>query len=157
MIIQQAAVADALALLTLQRQAYADEAALYPHQPIPPLTETLDELRAVFADHLVLKAVEDGTIVGAVRARVEHDTALIGRLIVDRERQGQGIGTQLMRAIERSYPDIARFELFTGDRSTRNLVLYQRLGYHELRRQQVHPGLTLVFLEKRQAPNNRHE
>ena len=150
MIIEPATAADAPAILALQRRAYQSEAALYQDDAIPPLRETLDELRAVFTDHLVLKAVDGATIVGAVRAREQPETVSIGRLIVAPERQGRGIGTQLLQAVERCYPHAARFELFTGDRSARNLALYQRLGYRETRRESVHAGLTFVFLEKRQ-------
>lgn len=151
MIIERATTDDAAAILALQRLAYQSEAALYQDDTIPPLRETLDDLRAIFVDHLVLKAVEDTTIVGAVRARVEQEAVLIGRLLVVPERQGHGIGTQLLQAVERCYPQAARFELFTGHRSTRNLALYQRLGYQELRREVVHAGLTMVFLEKRRT------
>lgn len=149
MIIERATTDDAAAILLLQRLAYQSEAVLYQDDTIPPLRETLDELRAIFVDHLVLKAVEDTTIVGAVRARVQQEAVLIGRLLVAPQRQGRGIGTQLLQAVERCYPQATRFELFTGHRSTRNLALYQRLGYHETRREAVHPGLTMVFLEKR--------
>lgn len=149
MMIEQATTDDAAAILALQRLAYQSEAALYEDDAIPPLRETLDELRAAIVDHLVLKAVEDTTIVGAVRAHVQQESVLIGRLLVAPERQGRGLGTQLVQAVERCYPQAVRFELFTGHRSTRNLALYRRLGYHEIRREVVHPGLTMVFLEKR--------
>lgn len=151
MIIERATANDAAAIWTLQRLAYQSEAALYQDDMIPPLRETLDELRAAFVDHMLLKAVEDGAIVGAVRARTEQGTVAIGRLLVAPERQGRGIGTRLLQAVERSFPDAARFELFTGDRSVRNLALYQRLGYREFRREPVRVGLTMVFLEKRRS------
>lgn len=82
-------------------------------------------------------------IVGSVRARRNYSKiAYVGRLIVSPDLQGHGIGTRLMREIEKAFPGAARFELFTGYRSEGNLRLYQRLGYNEFRQENVTPGLT---------------
>jgi hypothetical protein len=53
-----------------------------------------------------------------------------------------------MATMEAAFPRAARFALFTGHLSAGNLRLYQRLGYRPVERRPVHPGLTLVFLEK---------
>ena len=53
-----------------------------------------------------------------------------------------------MQAFEAAFPDARRFELFTGHKSERNLVLYQRLGYAPFRRHREHPGLELIYLER---------
>lgn len=150
--ITRAALADAADVLTLQRLAYGSEQALYPASPVPPLSQTLPELEAEIVDEIVLKATKasdpTGRIVGSVRARRAGNACLIGRLIVHPDAQGQGLGTRLMAAIEASFPDVARFEVFTGHRSARNLALYARVGYREAGRKPVTPELTLVTLEK---------
>ncbi len=69
--------------------------------------------------------------------------------MVHPSRQGRGIGTLLVRALEQSFPGVNRFELFTGHKSAANIVLYRRLGYIPLREERVNPGLRLVYLEKR--------
>jgi len=147
-IIEHAMRADAPAILELQKRAYAAEAELYADRELPPLTQSLDSLRAEFADAVVLKAVAAGVIVGSVRARRAGDTWQIGRLVVHPDFQGQGLGTRLMRAIERESGELRRFELFTGHRSTGNIRLYERLGYARSREQVLSPALTLVFMEK---------
>jgi ribosomal protein S18 acetylase RimI-like enzyme len=90
---------DAQASLDLQRLAYRSEALLYGDYKLPPLTETLDQVRAEFGHRLVLKAVDDGLIVGSVRAHQEGDTCYIGRLIVHPDRQGRGLGTALLSEV----------------------------------------------------------
>ena len=147
-IIERATRADAPAILELQRLAYLSEARIYDDLSLLPLTQTLDELRAEFSDSVVLKAVADGVIIGSVRARRAGDTWRIGRLVVHPDFQGQGLGTRLLRNIERESGDSRKLELFTGHRSAGNIRLYERLGYVRSREQVLSPAVTLVFMEK---------
>ncbi|HET9865334.1 MAG TPA: GNAT family N-acetyltransferase [Steroidobacteraceae bacterium] len=139
---------DAPAILELQKLAYRSEAQLYDDWSLPPLTQTLESLRAEFASSRILKAVDGEHLVGAVRAREADGVCHVGRLIVTPQLQGRGIGTRLMRAIEARFPGARRFELFTGSRSVGNLRLYERLGYRRCREQVLSPAVTLVYLEK---------
>jgi ribosomal protein S18 acetylase RimI-like enzyme len=149
LVIQPAGIADAKAILALQKIAYRSEAELYGNPGIPPMTQTLPELRAQFENHVILKAsTRRGRIVGSVRARFAGGTCFIGRLLVHPQFQRRGLGTALMAAIESRVPEAERFELFTGHRSAGNLRLYRRLGYRELRRERVDATLELVYLEK---------
>jgi RimJ/RimL family protein N-acetyltransferase len=43
---------------------------------------------------------------------------------------------------------VARFELFTGDRSEATIRLYERLGYRVFRREAQTTQVNLVFMEK---------
>jgi GNAT superfamily N-acetyltransferase len=150
LVIERATVADAPAILALQKLAYESEARLYDDWSLPPLVQTLDSMRGDIENLVVLKATLDGTLAGSVRARLAEGTCHVGRLIVQPDRQGGGIGTQLMRALERQreFAQTRRFELFTGSRSEGNIRLYERLGYRRIREQALSPGVTLVFMEK---------
>jgi len=151
--IERATTEDAATILEIQHQAYRGEAALYGDITLPPQAETLDDLRAVFTTHVVLKGLCEGAIVGSVRAREEvNGTCHIGRLIVAPAFQGRGLGGALLGAIERAFPHVSRFELFTGHRSLKNLGLYARRGYAEFRRQPDADDVTLIFLEKHVQP-----
>jgi len=145
--IARATTKDATAILALQRLAYQSEAALYNDWSIPPLTQTSSELSDEFETTVFLKASDDGTIVGSVRAKRSGVGCEIGRLIVHPDYQGRGIGRRLMHAIEAEVC-AARYELFTGARSERSIRLYASLGYRTFRTQIVAPHLTLVFMEK---------
>lgn len=143
--------ADAPAILALQHQAYQSEARLYQDWTLPPLTQTLAELEAEFDAFTVLKAEQDGRLVGSVRARREGDVWAIGRLVVAPGQQGRGIGTRLLGAIEALAGDARRCVLFTGSRSVANLRLYQRLGYSVTHTVAVNARLALTYLEKIRA------
>jgi len=139
---------DAAAILDLQKRAYESEARLYNDWTLPPLTQTLLALQEEFAASVVLKAMAGDRLVGSVRARETDGLCQLGRLIVEPELQGRGIGTMLMRHIESLFPGARVFELFTGSRSEGNLRLYERLGYQRAREKVLSPSVTLVFLEK---------
>ncbi len=139
---------DAAEILALQKRAYQSEAEIYGDSEIPPLVQTLSDMEADTERQVVLKAALAGRIIGSVRARERDGTCLIGRVIVDPACQGRGLGQRLMRAIEEHFARAQRFELFTGERSERNLRFYQKLGYRVFRVDQVSPKLSLVFLEK---------
>ncbi len=144
----RANVDDAGAILTLQKRAYESEARLYDDWTIPPLTQTLASLRGDLKNTCVLKCVQEGEIVGSVRGRIENGACQIGRLIVEPQRQGEGIGTTLLQAIEASFPDAERFELFTGSKSERNIKLYHRCGFEIIGTKVISSALTLVYMSK---------
>jgi len=139
---------DAAAILDLQKLTYQSEARLYDDWTLPPLTQTLESLRDEISLSVVLKAMLGARLAGSVRASEGEGICRIGRLIVRPELQGRGIGTQLMRQIEREFPQTHKFELFTGARSAGNIRLYDRLGYIRVREKVLSPAVTLVFMEK---------
>jgi phosphoribosylanthranilate isomerase len=147
--IEPAEPADAAEILAIQLAAYQSEAALCDDFSIPPLTQTLAELQNEFGAKRILRAVSGGQVIGSVRADCKDGSCRIGRLIVRPDRQNRGLGTRLLRAIEAEFPQAQRFELFTGERSERNLHLYNKLGYREFRREPMNERMMLVYLEKR--------
>jgi ribosomal protein S18 acetylase RimI-like enzyme len=150
--ITPALLADAPTILDLQKLAYHSEAVLNDDFTIPPLTQTLPEIEADFQQQVYLKAVQTGTIVGAVRGYERNGTCYIGRLIVHPDCQNRGIGTRLLQAIEAHFSTAQRYELFTSENSARNLYLYQKLGYQSFRTAKLSEKVTLVYLEKIATP-----
>jgi ribosomal protein S18 acetylase RimI-like enzyme len=147
--IERAGEADAGEILTLQRAAYVTEAQLHGDPFLPPLVESLDQMRATIAGSLVLKAVSGTRIAGSVRGRFNDRTCLVGRLVVAPDLQGRGIGRSLMRALEEEVAGRAdSCVLFTGHLSEANLRLYRRLGYGETHRERVADHLMLVHMRK---------
>ncbi len=146
--ISPAVAEDAEEILALQRLAYQSEAAIYDDFTIPPLTETLDDLKARFRDRQFLKAIEDGRIIGSVRAFQDNATCHVERLIVHPGHRCRGIGSGLLSRIETLFPAARRFQLFTGHKSAGNIRLYERIGYRAFRREPVNEKVTLVYMEK---------
>ena len=147
--IEEVSGEDLQEILELQKLAFQIQGEIYNDFTIPPLIQTLEELKVDFLQQVFLKTERDGMIVGSVRGYKMDDTCYIGRLVVHPEYQNQGIGTALMVEIEKKFSNIARFEIFTGHKSEKNLYLYKKLGYSIFKKEVVDDSLTMIFLEKK--------
>ena len=141
---------DAGEVLTLQRAAFVQEALIYGSPDMPPLTQTLDELRAELEHNLGHVALDGPRIVGALRAQQDGELLLIGRIAIAPDQQGRGIGSQLLAAAEETGRDAGarEAELFTGSLSEANIRLYEREGYVETERVPQGGGTEQVFMRK---------
>jgi ribosomal protein S18 acetylase RimI-like enzyme len=148
MIIMKATVEDAEEILDLQKSTYLSEARINEDYSIPPLTQTIESLRKDFDVQTFLKAIEGHRIIGSVKGYEEKGTCYIGRLIVADEYQNRGIGTMLLKEIEKEFEVAARYELFTGKKSDKNLYLYQKNGYRIFREDALNDKTTIVYMEK---------
>lgn len=155
--IERAMISDAEEILILQKLAYRSEAEIYNDFNIPPLVQTLENIEKDFENQYFLKAVMDGKIIGSVREYTKEGTCYIGRLIVHPDFQNRGIGTDLMNEIERIFNTCRRCELFTGDKSERNLYFYQKLGYKIFKKAKITDQTMIVYLEKKIEGKSDHE
>lgn len=148
MLITKADRNDLQEILDLQYLAYQSEAILLDNFSIPPLKQTLKEVEQELENGMFLKAIDDkDKIIGSVRAYAKNGTLYIGKLIVHPNFQRQGIGIKLLIEIEKAYPQ-ERYELFTSDKSVKNIRLYERLDYVKYKEQEVAPGLKFIYLQK---------
>lgn len=137
-------------LLTVRRAAFVSEAQAYDDPHIPPLTQTLDELRAdlVDPDVVTIGAWLGHRLVGSIRVAVDGAKATLGRLAVVPDLQQQGIGTQLLLAVPEYLPHgITEVWVFTGKDSVANIAMYGKHGFeHEF--DQTTGDLTYAYLRK---------
>lgn len=129
-VVARASAADVAELLVLQRCCWVTEAILNDTLAIPALHETLDDVAAWVADRHVWTVRVAGRLVAAVRANTAGDRWEIGRLMVAPDRRGSGLGRWLLTHAEAAAPPGTRsIDLFTGERSERNLRMYGAAGY----------------------------
>ena len=139
---------DLPAILELQKRCYRENALRYNTNRIAPITQTLAEMEEEFRCSVFLKAVERSRIVGSIRARRNGANCFIIRLFVHPDCQNRGIGTMLMNALEERFPDVDRYELFTGYRDEKNLRLYQKLGYRKTGKEEKKDEIIFYYFEK---------
>ena len=139
-------------ILRLQKKAFHGQALIYNDFNLPSLTQTLDDLKEELTRKSIFTAALDGKIIASIRCYVKERTLYIEKLIVDPELQGRGIGTTVMHDIEEKYAAVVdRYELSTGHKSARNLHLYKKLGYKEIRRELLNDNCDLIVMEKSNA------
>jgi tRNA (guanine37-N1)-methyltransferase len=150
LVVEPARPDDAGELWTLQLAAYVSEGQVNSSLSIPLLTQTLDELRDSLSTGTVLVARRGHRLVGSVRGELQDDNVwYIGRLMVAPDQWGQGIGSELMAAIEGCAPTgTTRLRLLTGAASEHNLAYYRRRGYREVARDADVDGVVVVIMER---------
>jgi ribosomal protein S18 acetylase RimI-like enzyme len=142
--------ADAGELLTLRRAAFVTEAQVVDDPNIPPLTQTLDELRADLArdDVLTLGAWAGHRLVASIRVLIEGARATLGRFAVAPDLQGRGIGTRLLDEIVGHLPDgTQEVWIFTSRDSVQNIAMYTKRGY-EYQHDRTAGDLTYAYLRR---------
>jgi GNAT superfamily N-acetyltransferase len=129
--VRRAVTADAGELLVLQRCCWVDEAIANDTLDIAALHESVDDVRAWIDEWETWCIRLSGRLIGAVRAHRVGSSWEIGRLMVAPDLGGQGLGRWLLQHAETQAPaDADTLTLFTGARSTRNITMYERAGYH---------------------------
>jgi predicted GNAT family N-acyltransferase len=100
------------------------------------------------ATHLV--AVEGGQVVGTCRLVFQGDVARLGRMAVEQELRGRGLGAELLREaeLEALAAGARRISLHAQLRAR---SLYERDGYNQLGEKFVEEGIDHVTMEKRIA------
>ncbi len=127
--ISPALLDDAPTMLDLQRRAFAEEGRRSGTQDIPPLTEQLEAVTDHIQKQTALVGRDNGEIIGAIRGIVNGRVCTVRALVVDAAHRGRGIGSALLDALERSLPDVAKFDLTTNTVMEGNVPFYERHGY----------------------------
>ncbi|USX52418.1 GNAT family N-acetyltransferase [Lentzea sp. HUAS12] len=138
-------------VMTVQRAAYLREARRYGAWDLPPLVETLEEVRRHLADGTPALGAFDGTrLVGSVRSRVDGDRMEVARLSVAPDVQGGGVGRRLLEAISGRAPETVRVVwLFTGAESDANIRFYESAGFVRAGEHLDATGIACVTLEQK--------
>lgn len=140
---------DMEAILSLQKAAFIEVAKHMNNYDLPPLLQTIQDVRNDFKSCIILKYTStDSQIVGSIRGTIYDDNIChIGKLIVHPDFQNQGIGKELMCEIENYFPSCQKFTLFTGEETPNTYYLYTKLGYHIVYKKEI-DGINLIYMEK---------
>jgi ribosomal protein S18 acetylase RimI-like enzyme len=146
---EQATPADAEALVEVQIAAFHDDARLHPGVPMggPPGYDSVQRMLATIDRGECHKISLDGEIIGGIIVIDQGAGHFhLDVLVVDPAHHNQGIGTEAMAFIERTFP--AKFwTLDTPTFATRNQHFYERLGFVRVG-ETVFTDITLIQYEK---------
>jgi predicted GNAT family N-acyltransferase len=100
------------------------------------------------ATHIV--AMDEGDVIGTCRLLFRGQVARLGRLAVEPERRGDGIGAAILREADRVAAE-AGAESIALHAQTYAQSLYEQAGYRECGPPFVEEGIEHVAMEKRLA------
>jgi ribosomal protein S18 acetylase RimI-like enzyme len=146
--LRPATAADVPRLAEIARGAYARYVERLGGRRPRPMSE---DYAAVVAGKQVLVAERGGEPVGLVVLEVDDEGFVVDNVAVDPAHEGTGVGRALLRAAE-AEARRAGFDsiyLYTHERMTENVALYERIGYVEYdRRAHGRDADLLVYLRK---------
>lgn len=113
----------------------------------------LDDYAEVIRRDQVVVAERGGAVVGLVVLQVGDEGFVVDNVAVDPAHKGSGVGRALLERAEAEarragFDSVA---LYTHERMTENLALYERIGYVEYDRRSIGDAF-LVYLRKPLAP-----
>jgi ribosomal protein S18 acetylase RimI-like enzyme len=144
--LRTATPADVPRLTELVRAAYGHYVERLGGPPRP----LVDDYSQVVRDHEVTVAEREGEIAGLIVLGVDDEGFFVDNVAVDPSHQGTGVGRALLEHAESAarWAGFNSIYLYTHERMTENLDLYERAGYVEYDRR-LHGDASLVYLRKR--------
>ncbi|KMZ41547.1 MULTISPECIES: GNAT family N-acetyltransferase [Bacillales] len=131
-------------LWNMQKRAYRVEAELIGTEDIPPLRESVEQLRA--CGETFYGYIEGDELAGAVSFMIEGETLDIHRMIVDPIHFRKGIASQLLASVHEH--GCSKIVVATGSLNEPAVRLYERHEFTLTDKKEVKPGLWLSFFEK---------
>jgi ribosomal protein S18 acetylase RimI-like enzyme len=137
---------DRIAVEAIVRDAYS----VYLERMSQPPGPMLDDYAAQIAAGSVNVLDEDGDIVAIVVLLAKPDHLLLDNIAVRPDRQGRGLGRQLIAFAEAEarWLDFDEIRLYTHETMVENIALYKRLGFVEIGRGRE-ASYDRVFMTKR--------
>jgi ribosomal protein S18 acetylase RimI-like enzyme len=150
---EKAMPADASALTAVQVRAFDHDVKRYPDAPAggPPGYDDVGwQLERMARAHYfkIVDGAQEAIVGGAIVFQAGPGHCELGRIWIDPDHQGRGIGGKALRFLEQAFPDASVWTLDTPAWAIRNQAFYERHGYRKVR-EAAAGRLVLFFYEKK--------
>ena len=159
--LKKAGPRDCKALHAMQVEAFAGLLEKYHDTATNPAAEPLERVEARMAqdttDYYFIQA--GGRNAGGVRVqRLPENVCRVSPMFILPAFQGRGYAQAAMGALEALYPRAEIWRLDTIGEEAKLCRLYEKLGYRRTGREEIlHPGMTIVYYEKRRLKHLEKE
>jgi ribosomal protein S18 acetylase RimI-like enzyme len=148
--IRKAGKSDLPDIKQITADAYQQYISVMGQKPAPMVADYSQHLQ----DDLifVVDEVSQHKVIGYAVIVVKNAEYWLETIAVDPEASGQGVGSKLIAYVENYIATLAsEYQLYTNVKMTKNIDWYQRLGFVEVKRQEV-DGYERVYFKKRLNP-----
>jgi GNAT superfamily N-acetyltransferase len=128
-------------IVEIQHGAYSIEAALIGFSGVPPLSEAIDDVRAL--DLTMIGVLNDGEVVAILGYRRVGDVVDIDRLAVEPHHFRRGYARLLLEHLHTAFSG-AGITVSTGADNLPAVYLYESLGWERLALEELPAGVTIV-------------
>lgn len=153
---EKARFQDAAALTDVQQQTFDDDSRRFAGRPSgggPPGYDSVDWTLWAIKTGIYYKILAGEQIIGGVILFDMHRGHFnLGRIFVALGWQNQGIGTQALRFIEKTFRRVKRWSLDTPEWATRNHHFYEKSGYVQVGQETVEAGDMRLYLYEKRMP-----
>jgi len=133
-------------LFELQRTSYLIEAQLIDFYEIPPLKESIEELKV--CGETFLGYFEGEYLAGAMSYTLEDRELTICRMVVHPSHFRKGIAQKLLKKMEEHHQEIPVLNVSTGKDNTPAKNLYLKNGFQYVSDFEVIPGVFISHFKK---------
>lgn len=125
----------------LQHAAFREEVVRLGVKTVPPLMETVDDLRRTPDTYIGYE--KDGEWIGAVSYYMQGRLLKLRRLMVHPAYFRQGVGTALLNYLLSHTPH-DQAEVHAGERNDPAVGLYRKMGFYPVEKVKVSDGFELL-------------
>ncbi|OCA90335.1 hypothetical protein A8F94_00045 [Bacillus sp. FJAT-27225] len=147
-VFRKSVLGDIIHLLSIQKAAFQEDLEKYQDYDTNPACETPEKLAENIKKFYHYTILDGEKIIGAFDVRGNDNRMHIDKIFIDPSIQNKGIGTSAIHFIEREFPNVKLWTLYTPSLSFRNHQLYEKLGYKKTKEVQLSPKLILFKFEK---------
>jgi RimJ/RimL family protein N-acetyltransferase len=122
---------DAEMLAAISRRAFDDD-VLHgaPGTGGPPGYDSAEWQAQTASEATAYLTIEvGGSVIGGMIVFGTDGDYWLGRMFIDPDHQGRGLGSEALARLERKYPDATRWSLETPPWNRRNHRFYEKAGY----------------------------
>ncbi|MEH7074247.1 GNAT family N-acetyltransferase [Neobacillus drentensis] len=147
--IKKSKLEDVEELLAIQKEAFAEDYALYEDHASTPVNETAEKLIENIERFFHYTIWWGNEVIGAVDLRpLDENRLRLSKLFLRTDFQNKGLGSKSIKLIESEFPLIKDWSLYTPYLNKRNHHFYEKLGYKKIGEVQITEKLQLFKYEK---------
>ncbi|MBT2606386.1 GNAT family N-acetyltransferase [Bacillus sp. ISL-53] len=148
LVFRKSTMEDIKTLLPIQKASFQEDLEKYEDFGTNPACETPEKLEENIKKYHHFTILDGETIIGAIDVRGNDERMHIDKVFIAPSIQNKGAGTAAIQFLEKLFPNVKLWTLYTPYLSFRNHYFYEKFGYKKTKEIELTPKLVLFKYEK---------